>query len=205
MCIIDGQFKIVETETGLKLWTPKCSCAIIDCTIMANSYTRYGWGYEQVKVTQLPKSKPKKKVIQDQFIEQEPDMFISVANAEELVKEPVKELVKEPVKELVKEQTMIELPPEIGMLKQIQDLAGGNLLVALAIVAAIMWQKAQKTKVEPCMHDAKCDKVHAELKDNLIKIEKQLDDVKQVQLNFFDDDKLSKLEEDIKNLKNASK
>ncbi len=160
---------------------------------MANSYTRYSWGYEQAKITQPPKSKPKKKVIQDQFIEQEPDMFISVANAEE------------PVKELVPQQTLVELPPEIGMLKQIQDLAGGNLLVALAIVAAIMWQKAQKTKVEPCMHDAKCDKVHAELKDNLIKIEKQLDDVKQVQLNFFDDDKLSKLEEDIKNLKNASK
>lgn len=198
MCVIDGQFWIIETKDGLKLWNKKCSCDILSCDLRHGSFVRAGWDYEHEKATRPLKSKKIKPV---QPLDagltppaMESDMFIKELHAEE------------------QQQTLVELPPEVNMLKQLQELTGGNLVVAAAILLGFMFMKMQKQKSQEtgCGHSQeKCDKAHVELSDALKKLELDIKDVKQVQLNLFDSlefaEKVQNLEKDVKDLQEKIK
>lgn len=198
MCIIDGQFWIIETKDGLKLWTPTCSCAIIECDLRHGSFTRASWGYEEAELTQPTKIKPKPKKITPTPLPPLEDMGLLAMENKDMFF--IKELhADEPAPTI---QTLVELPPEIGMLKQLQELTGGNLQLAIVLLVGFLWLKTQKKKDSDevkCGHtQEKCDKAHAELSDAIKKIELDLKDVKQVQLNLFDSLEFA---EDVKNLK----
>lgn len=201
MCVIEGHFWIIETKDGLKLWTKTCSCAIIECDLRHGSFTRASWDYEEAELTQPTKIKPKhkpKKITPTPLPAIEPDMGLPAMEPDMFF---IKELhAEEPAPTT---QTLVELPPEIGMLKQLQELTGGNLIVAAAILLGFTWMKMQQKKKDSdevkCGHSQeKCDKAHAELSDAIKKIELDLKDVKQVQLNLFDSLEFA---EDVKNLK----
>lgn len=202
MCVIDGQFWIIETKDGLKLWTKTCNCPIMDCTIEHGSFLRVGWSYEYEKV--IPRTLKSKKPKPIQPLDagltppaMESDMFIKELHAEEKV-----------------QQTLVELPPqeELALLKQLQELTGGNLVVAAAILLGFMFMKMQKQKSQEtgCGHSQeKCDKAHAELSDALKKLELDTKDIKQVQLNLYDSlefaEKVQNLEKDVQQLKEKIK
>jgi hypothetical protein len=195
MCVIEGHFWIIETKDGLKLWTKTCSCAIIECDLRHGSFTRASWDYEEAELTQPTKIKPKK-ITPTPLPAIEPDMGLPAM-------EPDMFFIKELHAEEQVQQTLVELPPEIGMLKQLQELTGGNLIVAAAILLGFTWVKMQQKKKDSdevkCGHSQeKCDKAHAELSDVFKKMELDLKDVKQVQLNLFDSLEFA---EDVKNLK----
>ena len=205
MCVIDGQFWIIETKDGLKLWTKTCNCFIMDCTIEHGSFLRVGWSYQQEKV--IPRTLKSKKIKPIQPLDaglaaeltpvtMESDMFIKELHAEE------------------QHQTLVELPPqeELAVLKQLQELTGGNLVVAAAILLGFMFMKMQKQKSQEtgCGHSQeKCDKAHVELSDALKKLELDVKDVKQVQLNLYDSlefaEKVQNLEKDVQQLKEKIK
>jgi hypothetical protein len=169
----------------------------MECEIIRGSFLRVGVEYE--KVPRSPKIKPKKitptplPALEDMGLPyMEPDMlFIEQLHAEEPAPQT---------------NTLIELPPEIGMLKQLQELANGNLLVAAALLLGFMWLKTQKKKDSDevkCGHtQEKCDKAHAELSDVIKKMELDVKDVKQVQLNLFDS---LEFVEDVQKIKNDVK
>jgi hypothetical protein len=196
MCVINGQFWIIETKDGLKLSTKDCVCDIVTCEIIRGSFLRVGVEYE--KVPRSPKIKPKK-ITPTPLPAIEPDMGLPAMEPDMLF---IKDLhAEEPAPQT---QTLIEIPPEIGMLKQLQELTGGNLIVAAAILLGFTFMKMQQQKKKDsdenkCGHtQEKCDKAHAELSDVFKKMELDLKDVKQVQLNLFDSLEFA---EDVKNLK----
>jgi hypothetical protein len=197
MCVINGQFWIIETKDGLKLSTKDCVCDIVTCEIIRGSFLRVGVEYE--KVPRSPKIKPKKITPTPlPVVPRLEDMGVPAMEIDMLF---IKDLhAEEPAPQT---QTLIEIPPEIGMLKQLQDLTGGNLLAAAAILLGFTWMKMQQKKKDSdeakCGHSQeKCDKAHAELSDVFKKMELDLKDVKQVQLNLFDSLEFA---EDVKNLK----
>jgi hypothetical protein len=199
MCVINGQFWIIKTKDGLKLSTKDCVCDIVLCDLRHGSFTRASWGYEEAELTQPTKIKPKpKKITPTPLPAIEPDMGLPAMEIDMFF---IKDLhAEEPAPQT---QTLIEIPPEIGMLKQLQDLTGGNLLAAAAILLGFTWMKMQQKKKDSdeakCGHSQeKCDKAHAELSDVFKKMELDLKDVKQVQLNLFDSLEFA---EDVKNLK----
>lgn len=205
MCVISGQFWIIETKDGLKLWTKTCSCDIVTCEIIRGSFLRVGVEYE--KVPRSPKIKPKPKKITPTPLPRIEDMGLPAMEIDMLFIEQLH--AEEPAPQT---QTLIELPPEIGMLKQLQELSGGNLLVAAALLLGFTWMKMQKQKSQEtgCGHSQeKCDKAHAELSDALKKLELDTKDIKQVQLNLYDSlefaEKVQNLEKDVQHLKEKIK
>ena len=200
MCIIDGQFWIIETKDGLKLWNKNCNCPIMDCVVLHGSFFRAGVEYVKVTRPHFKSKKPKPIQPLDAGLTppaMESDMFIKELHAEEQVR-----------------QTLVELPPqeELAILKQLQELTGGNIVVAAAILLGFMFMKMQKQKSQEtgCGHSQeKCDKAHVELSDAIKKLELDFKDIKQVQLNLFDSlefaEKVQNLEKDVQQLKEKIK